>query len=613
MGVPKFFGSFIKNAPYPNILLKRIPSNVRSLTLDLPGLLHSCAQQIYAYGEGENPERLKAIQGVEARVLEKEYHIAVTTKILEIVHQVQPKEILIIAVDGKAPAAKIRQQRQRRFRAAMESSGTKRVFDSNCLTAGTDFMIRLDEYLGKWLMLNQIHLPPKVIYSSHRIQGEGEHKAVQMFREGIIPPSNTVPKTKSVFGKEEEGVNVLYGLDADLIMLSLVSPLKNIYLMREDISDIVNIEALKTGLRSYTRINTVLNDFVIMMTLLGNDFLPSVLSFYDMKYSLDLMLEIYKKGKTPLSDEKGRIRWDWFSEFLVEVAKHESYLLNYLANRESKFPNPTMEKAVFVKGQKKNNIGETVDIKKLDVEKFKRDWYSKILGAPEKLPESNVWQRLAEEEGMPVGAFQMNDENFNSMLFNYMLGIQWILIYYTKGPNHISTTYSYPFFYAPLIQELADYSKVLDPKEMEQAKNDPKEVQFLLPHQLVSVLPLKSRMLLPPELRVLMDDDDSPIRDYYPSSFKIDMESAQTSHGGAVLLPNIDPYRVYDAVAPIKIKSKKRNEVYFEEGKLLTVERRPEIAESLAKLKGARQRLTKAKKGPSAPTGNPADKWKKIL
>jgi 5'-3' exonuclease len=110
-----------------------------------------------------------------------------------------------------------------------------------------------------------------------------------------------------------------------------------------------------------------------------------------------------------------------------------------------------------------------------------------------------------------------------------------------------------------------------------------------------------------------MDDDDSPIRDYYPSSFKIDMESAQTSHGGAVLLPNIDPYRVYDAVAPIKIKSKKRNEVYFEEGKLLTVERRPEIAESLAKLKGARQRLAKAKKGPSAPTGNPADKWKKIL
>jgi 5'-3' exoribonuclease 1 len=70
----------------------------------------------------------------------------------------KPKKLLFIAVDGVAPRAKLNQQRSRRFRAArdrkeaMENAGktgdnSGDVFDSNCITPGTEFMYHLSVWL----------------------------------------------------------------------------------------------------------------------------------------------------------------------------------------------------------------------------------------------------------------------------------------------------------------------------------------------------------------------------------------------------------------------------------------------------------------------------------
>jgi XRN 5'-3' exonuclease N-terminus len=117
--------------------------------------------------------------------------------------------MLYLAVDGVAPRAKMNQQRSRRFRAAKEaemaaaervarstvqmeqqvvktssggsSSSSGLTFDSNCITPGTDFMIKLSIALQKWVAYKQEtddvwKNGADVIVSGPDVPGEGEHK-----------------------------------------------------------------------------------------------------------------------------------------------------------------------------------------------------------------------------------------------------------------------------------------------------------------------------------------------------------------------------------------------------------------------------------------------------
>ena len=73
-----------------------------------------------------------------------------------------------MAVDGVAPRAKMNQQRGRRFRSAKEAEMNEKKakdkgeklpdeerFDSNCITPGTPFMVRLQEQL-KYFVNNKV-------------------------------------------------------------------------------------------------------------------------------------------------------------------------------------------------------------------------------------------------------------------------------------------------------------------------------------------------------------------------------------------------------------------------------------------------------------------------
>lgn len=109
---------------------------------------------------------------------------------------VRPSGVLYLAVDGVAPRAKMNQQRSRRFRSAKEQEilaaelaarGTKQLqntqqrFDSNCITPGTDFMLKLSLALQKWVEFKMKTDPvwqngADVIVSGPDVPGEGEHK-----------------------------------------------------------------------------------------------------------------------------------------------------------------------------------------------------------------------------------------------------------------------------------------------------------------------------------------------------------------------------------------------------------------------------------------------------
>ena len=107
---------------------------------------------------------------------------------------VNPKKVLYLAVDGVAPRAKMNQQRSRRFRTSKEAEALaakllardgslpdQDAFDSNCITPGTDFMLKLGLAMRKWVEYKQKTDPVwkngcDVVISGPDVPGEGEHK-----------------------------------------------------------------------------------------------------------------------------------------------------------------------------------------------------------------------------------------------------------------------------------------------------------------------------------------------------------------------------------------------------------------------------------------------------
>ena len=172
--------------------------------------------------------------------------------------KVKPKKLFFMAVDGVAPRAKMNQQRSRRFRTAKEAkevrekaekNGEKlpeeKAFDSNCITPGTSthltvmnldielrigtsFMARLSEqlkyFINKKITEDANWRGIQVVLSGHEVPGEGEHKIMEYIRLAKAQPDYN-PNVR----------HCLYGLDADLIMLGLLSHDPHFCLLREEV------------------------------------------------------------------------------------------------------------------------------------------------------------------------------------------------------------------------------------------------------------------------------------------------------------------------------------------------------------------------------------------
>ena len=99
----------------------------------------------------------------------------------------------------------------------------------------------------------------------------------------------------------------------------------------------------------------------------------------------------------------------------------------------------------------------------------------------------------------------------------------------------------YPFHYAPLASDLFPTACTkLD--EFNLGK------PFLPFEQLLGCLPPESSNFLPRPYRELMTLESSPIADFYPDTFQIDMNGAHNPWEGVNLLPFIDEKRLRDAM-----------------------------------------------------------------
>ncbi|RWS11136.1 exoribonuclease 2-like protein [Dinothrombium tinctorium] len=121
----------------------------------------------------------------------------------------------------------------------------------------------------------------------------------------------------------------------------------------------------------------------------------------------------------------------------------------------------------------------------------------------------------------------------------YVIGLCWVLRYYYQGcPDW---QWFYPYHYAPFASDFINIEQIKIEFNSEAKPFRPLE-------QLMSVFPAASSENLPPSWRRLMSDSKSPIIDFYPQNFKIDLNGKHAAWMGVALLPFIDEQRLFTAL-----------------------------------------------------------------
>lgn len=508
MGVPYFFREIVTK--YPNIVVDNVPKCINRLFIDFNACIHTCSAIVV----NKNPTNYTNLD-IFHEVVKYTMTIADICK---------PNELLYLAVDGVAPLAKIAQQRRRRYLSAHRNSSINNFkqknnlpvsnWDSNCITPGTEFMIELDTFLKKYFKENKFAFD--VVLSGHDEPGEGEHKFIRYIKENTC----------------QESTDIILGLDADLIFLSLGCSKSNIYLMREaeqfgkqvtnNMSNTtkqlffkyVDIDMLKKCVSQFlygTDDISHMYDFIAIMMLVGNDFTPSM-SFLKLKNgALDILCDAYKKVHSQLNEnlviknEKGlfTINHRFFIKILEIFAKNED-----------------------------NNMKAIIE------------QYSNINFNPNKRFNTKIERFMYEYESMPlINKFPdvinpHTDSNWRvnyyhhlfgshstdimkSATMKYIEGLLWTMNYYFNM-NYDSLWY-YEYDYSPCVSDLYKYSLSINVDNFNKMqKNLMKTTGELITSdvQMLMVLPPQSKKIIPEKYRNIYSDINHGGVHLFPTQFK---------------------------------------------------------------------------------------------
>ena len=508
MGIPYYFSFLIKN--HKNIInnLHNI-NNIDNLYLDCNSIIYDSID----FKEFEN-----------SVVFEKKLIEKIIFKIKLILETIKPKKKIIIAFDGVPPFAKISQQKTRRYKSHYESilKSKSLIWDTCCITPGTNFMNNLNIQITDYFKNNT-----KILLTLSDIPGEGEHKIFEYIRNSDHSNDSTI----------------IYGMDADLIMLALnhLQYCKNIYLYREtpifikslnsslnpeekyiiDINLLGNIiyselvnnkEELLTKEEFYYN---KIKDYVFICFMLGNDFLPHFPSINIRINGITILLELYKSlFNNKFLTKNNNIIWSNLKLFISKLASNE---FNFLKN-------------IYDIREKKNN--------KYYLLNTEEDIENKLLNLPSIDTSVEKFINIFEDNWefrYYYSLFDTNiDENKNiigNICINYLQTLQWTLNYYSCDCKNWSHYYKYN--YPPLLIDLVKHIPYFDSEIILKEDNNIIHHYLLLSY----VLPKKSLNLLPKKIH------DYLLRNYsehYQENYNIEYAYCKYFWEGHVKFPDLD-------------------------------------------------------------------------
>lgn len=492
MGIPAYYSYLIKN--YQKIIVKRnkLNSNIDNFYLDSNSIIYNCLQNI----EGEFNQEF-----VNKLIME------VCLQIDNYIKEIEPSELVYISFDGVAPYAKLKQQKERRFKSKLMTELVNDIlkdmgeyneimddnikeFDRTCITPGTEFMNILNKQVKNYFKNREgIYQVKKIIVSGSDERGEGEHKIFDYIRKN----------------NKKSSTHVVYGLDADLIILCLnhMNISKQIYLFREtpefiksinisinpDELYLMKIEELmylilekmignKKNVRNTTN---VIKDYVFIMFLLGNDFMPHFPSLNIRTHGIEMLLETYKNilgRKNMYIIDNDTIVWKNVRELIDELSKMEmdNLIREYkIRNKQSRYiENNHYDNENMKESMEKELLNLPLKDREdeLIIDPFKKYW------------ENRYYERLFNTK--------RNEENLKKICLNYIQGLEWNMIYYTSGCKDWKWRYNY--HYPPLFKDLLKFIPIWDIeyiKENNDSLNPITQLAYVLPKSSLYLLPKK--------------------------------------------------------------------------------------------------------------------------
>jgi len=417
-------------------------------------------------------------------------------------------ETLYIAVDGVAPLAKLKQQRMRRFKSAKSAEDEARIkaeaqgrryiaiprWDTNAITPGTLFMEQLTT------ALHDLTRSSRIIVSPADEPGEGEQKLMDYIRK--------------------KGVNdaVVYGLDADLIVLALFQYARygtRVDLFREETEFGGGVKTNSLGAEQFlymdmSRLATALFsahgrhgsqtkaeflcDFVGIMNLLGNDFVPHGMALKIKDNGIERLLEYLVELKEPLVRIKEKAEYN--VPILLDLVKR---LAETEAEDVLKSVSKKLTQRIGVMG------GDVVERALARAQDAPLEWredeilvYKVHSGDRAQYRLRNDWSAIYDRKAL--GGV---DATKAAVIFCESLG--WTLAYYAGEP--VDHEWMYPWLLPPRWQSIVDFltdKPVLKSGTAALSIPTTRRLELKPLEQLALVLPESSFQLLPSEYKKLI-------------------------------------------------------------------------------------------------------------